>query len=131
MKKITVYEKPTCTTCRSVVKLLNENGINFEKVNYYIEPFSKSKLKSLLKKMGMKAEELLRKNEAAYKQLNLQNNPMSEDELIERMIQEPDLVQRPIIEMGDRAILARPPEKVNELFKSKVKSKKEKGKDNS
>jgi arsenate reductase len=124
MEKVTVYEKPTCTTCRSVSKLLAENGVDFEKVNYYIKPFSKSKLKSLLKKMGMKAEELLRKNEAAYKQLNLQNNPMSEEELIERMIQEPDLIQRPIIEMGEKAVLARPPEKINELFKAKVKRKK-------
>jgi arsenate reductase len=119
MEKVTVYEKPTCTTCRSVSKLLAENGVDFEKVNYYIKPFSKSKLKSLLKKMGMKAEELLRKNEAAYKQLNLQNNPMSEEELIERMIQEPDLIQRPIIEMGNKTILARPPETINELFKFK------------
>jgi arsenate reductase len=124
MEKVTVYEKPTCTTCRSVSKLLAENGVDFEKVNYYIKPFSKSKLKSLLKKMKMKAEELLRKNEAAYKQLNLQNIPMTEEELIERMIQEPDLIQRPIIEMGEKAVLARPPEKINELFKAKVKRKK-------
>jgi arsenate reductase len=74
--------------------------------------------------MKMKAEELLRKNEAAYKQLNLQNIPMTEEELIERMIQEPDLIQRPIIEMGEKAVLARPPEKINELFKAKVKRKK-------
>lgn len=119
MEKITVYEKPTCTTCKKVAKLLAENGIDFEKVNYYIEPFSKSKLKSLLKKMGMNAEELLRKNEAAYKQLNLQNTPLSEEELIEKMIADPDLVQRPIIEKGDKAILARPPERINKLFKLK------------
>lgn len=50
MNKITVYEKPTCTTCRKVAKALSEQGIDFEKVNYYIKPFSKSLLKSLLKK---------------------------------------------------------------------------------
>jgi arsenate reductase len=127
MEKITVYEKPTCTTCRKVSKLLNELGVDFEKVNYYIKPFSKSRLRSLLKKMGMKPEELLRKNEAAYKQLDMQNNPMSEEELIEKMIQFPDLVQRPVIEIGDKAVLARPPEKLKEfLKKEKVKSKKEK-----
>jgi arsenate reductase (glutaredoxin) len=116
MEQITVYEKPTCTTCRKVSKLLKENNIDFEKVNYYIEPLSKEKLKLLLKKMKIKPEELLRKNEAAYKEIDLQNNPLSENELIELMINNPDLIQRPIIEMGDRAILARPPEKINEFF---------------
>lgn len=112
MEKITVYEKSTCTTCRNTAKLLTEKGIGFEKVNYFIKPFSKSRLKSLLRKMGMKPEDLLRKNEAAYKEFNLQNNPMSEDELIEKMIRYPDLVQRPIIEIGNKAILARPPKKL-------------------
>ena len=67
MAKITVYEKPTCTTCRKVLKTLNENGVNFEKVNYYVEPFSKTKLQSLLKKMKMKPSEVLRKKEKVYK----------------------------------------------------------------
>ena len=53
MTKITVYEKPTCTTCRKVAKALTENGVDFEKVNYYVKPFSKAKLQSLLKKMKM------------------------------------------------------------------------------
>jgi arsenate reductase len=116
MEKITVYEKPTCTTCRKVSKILIEKGVDFQKVNYYIEPFSKSVLKSLLKKMRMKPEELLRKNEVAYKELDLQNNPMKDDELLNLMIENPDLVQRPIVEKGDKAVLARPPEKIYELF---------------
>lgn len=116
MEKIIVYEKPTCTTCRSVSKILKENGVEFEKVNYYIEPFTKDQLKSLLKKMNLKAEDILRKKEAAYKELDIQNNPMSEDELLDKMVQIPDLVQRPIVEKGDKAVLARPAEKINELF---------------
>ena len=71
MSKITIYEKPTCTTCRKVSKLLIENGVDFEKVNYYVEPFSKSQLQSLLKKMKMKPSELLRKNEQVYKNLKI------------------------------------------------------------
>ncbi len=69
MQKITVYEKPTCTTCRNVSKILIENGVDFDKVNYYIKPFSKAKLKTLLKKMDLTPVELLRKNETAYKEL--------------------------------------------------------------
>ncbi len=53
MPKIIVYVKPTCTTCRKVVKALNENGVDFEKVNYYTEPFTKEQLSRLLKKMKM------------------------------------------------------------------------------
>jgi len=71
MSKITIYEKPTCTTCRKVSKLLIENRVDFEKVNYYVEPFSKARLQSLLKKMKMKPSELLRKNEQVYKNLKI------------------------------------------------------------
>ena len=117
MNKVTVYEKPTCTTCRNVAKALQEQGINFEKVNYYIDPFSKTKLKSLLKKMKMKPAEVMRTKEKIYKDLDIKNKNYSDEELIDLMVKYPDLVQRPIIEMGDKAILARPPEKVKELFK--------------
>ena len=116
MEQIIVYEKTTCTTCRKVSKILIDKGIDFDKVNYYIEPFSKSKLKSLLKKMNIKPEELLRKNENAYKELDIKNKKYSGEEILNLMINNPDLVQRPIVEMGDKAVLARPPEKINELF---------------
>jgi arsenate reductase len=117
MKKITVYEKPTCTTCRKVAKALEEQGIDFQKVNYYIEPFTKLKLKSLLKKMKMKPAEVMRSKEKIYKELDIKNKNYSDEELIDLMIKYPDLVQRPIIEMGDKVILARPPERIKELFK--------------
>jgi len=117
MTKITVYEKPTCTTCRNVSKLLVENGVDFEKVNYYIKPFSQSQLQLLLKKMKIKPSELLRKKEEIYKKLKIKEKNFSEDQILELLIKHPDLVQRPIIEMGNKAVLARPPEKLNELFK--------------
>ena len=117
MSKITVYEKPTCTTCRKVAKALTENGVDFEKVNYYVEPFSKSKLQSLLKKMKMKPSEILRKNENVYKDLKFKEKHYTENQILDLMIKYPDLVQRPIVEKGVKAILARPPENIFELFK--------------
>ena len=114
MKKITIYEKPTCTTCRKVNKILEEKGIAFDKVNYYIEPFSKEKLKTLLKKMNMKPSALLRKNEQVAKLID--PGKMSEEQILEMMLRDHDLIQRPIIEIGNKAILARPPEKIYELF---------------
>jgi arsenate reductase (glutaredoxin) len=116
MSKITVYEKPTCTTCRKVAKVLIDNGIDFEKVNYYIKPFSKTKLQSLLKKMKMKPSELLRKNEKVYKDLRFKETNYTESQILDLMIKFPDLVQRPIVEMEEQTILARPAEKIKELF---------------
>lgn len=116
MNKIIVYEKPTCTTCRKVSELLFEQGIDFEKVNYYVEPFTKNKLKDLLIKMKMEPSELLRKNDVAYKKLKSGIEKLSEDEVLDMMVINTDLVQRPIIEKGNKAILARPPEKITELF---------------
>ena len=113
---ITVYEKPTCTKCREMDKLLRERGISFEKVNYYIEPLSKKKLTELLRKMNLKPRDLLRKSEPVYKELGLAEDKFSDSELIGLMIEYPDLIQRPIVERGDRAVLGRPTENVKELL---------------
>lgn len=116
VKKITVYEKPSCTTCNKTVNILIEMGVDFEKVNYYLNPFSKAKLKSLLKKMKMNPSELLRRNEDAYKKLRGIIETLSQEEILELMIKNPDLVQRPIVEIDDNAVLGRPVEKIRELF---------------
>ena len=114
--KIKVYEKPTCTTCKNLSKILIEMGIDFDKVNYFIEPFTKTQLNSLLKKMNMKPSELIRENEELYKKLKDKVQKMSENEILDLMIENPELIQRPIVEIGERAILARPAERVKELF---------------
>lgn len=116
MSKIIVYEKPTCTTCRKVAKAFSDQGIDFQKVNYYIEPFNKTLLKSLLSKMKMKPSELIRTKDDAYKKLKSKIDKLSEEEIIDLMIKNPDLIQRPIVEKGNKAILARPPERISELF---------------
>lgn len=116
MNKITVYQKPTCTTCREVYTALKESGVDFEAVNYYLEPIPKPKLKELLRKMRIKASELLRTKEPIYKELKLAEKKLSEDELIDLMAKHPDLIQRPIVEKGNRAILARPAERLKEIL---------------
>ena len=113
---ITVYEKPTCTTCRQVHGALKESGVDFNAVNYYVEPIGKVKLKDLLRKMGLKPAELLRKNEEAYKQLKPDRKGLSDDAIVDLMIKHPDLIQRPIVEKGDKAILARPAERLKEIL---------------
>lgn len=116
MAKITIYQKPTCTTCRQVYAVLKESGVDFNAVDYYIEPLPKSKLKELLKKMGMPARDLLRTKEPIYKELKLAERQLSDDEIIDLMVRYPDLMQRPIVEKGAKAILARPPERIKEIL---------------
>jgi len=114
--KIIIYQKPTCTTCRQVFTALKESGVEMESVNYYLEPISKSKLTELVKKMGIKASELLRSKEEIYKKLKLGEKEVSDAEAIELMVKHPDLMQRPIVEKGSKAILARPAEKLKEIL---------------
>ena len=97
-------------------KLLRESGIPFEKVNYYIEPLSRKKLTELIRKMKLKPRDLLRKSEPVYKELGLAKDEFSDSELIDLMIEHPDLLQRPIVERGERAVLGRPTENVKELL---------------
>jgi arsenate reductase len=97
-------------------KLLRESGVPFEKVNYYVEPLSKKKLTELVRKLNLKPRELLRKGEAVYKELGLAERELSDSELIALMVEHPDLLQRPIVERGDRAVLGRPTENVKALL---------------
>ena len=114
--KITVYEKPTCTKCREMDKLLRESGVDYKKVNYYIEPLSEKKLRELIKKMGLGPRDILRSSEPVARELGVSRKDLSDDELISLMIKHPDLIQRPIAERGDRAVLGRPTENVKELL---------------
>ncbi len=116
MSKITVYQKPTCTTCRQVYQALKESNVDFDAVNYYTDPISKAKLKELLKKMGISASELLRRKEDIYKTLKIEEKKLSENELVDLMVKHPDLIQRPIVEKGSKAILARPAERIKEIL---------------
>ncbi|MBI1804180.1 MAG: arsenate reductase [Ignavibacteriae bacterium] len=116
MAKLTIYQKPTCTTCRTVYTTLKESGVDFESVDYYIDPIPKTKLKELLKKMGISARELLRTKDPIYQELNLAEKDLSDDDLIDLMVKHPDLIQRPIVEKGSKAILARPAERIKEIL---------------
>ena len=97
-------------------KLLRESGVSFEKVNYYVQPLTRKKLTELIRKMNLKPRDLLRKGESVYKELGLAEDKFSDSELIALMIEHPDLLQRPIVERGDRAVLGRPTENVKELL---------------
>lgn len=107
-----VYEKPTCTTCRNLAKLLEEKGIDFETVEYHVEGLSEAEIRDLLGKADMRAADALRMREPGAKELS----DASEPEIIAAMAERPELLQRPIVVNGDRAVLARPVEKVLEIL---------------
>lgn len=114
--KITIYQKPTCTTCRQVHAALREAGVDFEAVDYYTDPIPKAKLKELLRKMGLSPRELLRTKEEAYRKLRIGERELTDDQIVDLMVKHPDLIQRPIVEKGSRAILARPAERLREIL---------------
>ena len=115
--KIVVYQKPTCTTCRQVHAALREAGVDFDAVDYYTDPLSKADLKDLLRKLDIPARDLLRTKEPIYKELRLAERDLTDDQLIDLMVKHPDLMQRPIVEKGSRAILARPAERIAEFLR--------------
>lgn len=114
--RIIVYEKPTCTTCRKLAKLLREAGIEYKAVNYLLEPIPREELARLIDMMGISARELLRTREPIYRELGLGRADLTDDQLLDAMAEHPELVQRPIVVKGDRAVLARPPERVKEIL---------------
>ena len=116
MTEMTIYQKPTCSTCREAVRLLRESGQPFKAVNYYEQPFTKHLLKSLLKKTGLAVREILRTKEDLYKSLKLSSDKLSDDELLDLMVKHPDLIQRPLVEKGERAMLARPAETIRKML---------------
>lgn len=116
MPNITVYEKPTCTTCRNLYALLRERGIDFDSVDYHVTGIEEPELRELLRKLGTGPREILRAREPLVKELGLEDTAVSDEQLIAQMVAHPQLVQRPIVVNGDRAVLARPVERVLELL---------------
>src|SRR5512143_1143056 len=116
MSDVIIYQKPTCSTCRQAVQLLKESSKPFIAINYYEKPFTKSQLEALLKKAKLSPRDVLRTKEDIYKELGLAKKALSVDALIDLMIEHPDLIQRPIVEKGEKALLARPAETVKNIL---------------
>lgn len=113
---LTVYEKPTCTTCRKLRTLLVERGVDFDSVHYHITGIEDAELRELLRKLGTGPREILRTREPLVKELGLDAPEVSDEHLIAQMVAHPQLVQRPIVVRGERAVLARPVERALELL---------------
>jgi len=116
MTRLTVYEKRTCTTCKRLHELLGERGVDVDRVEYHVEGISAERLRELLAKGGLRPGDVLRRKEPVVAELGLDRRLPSDDELIAMMVEHPELIQRPLVERGDRVVLARPVERVLELL---------------
>lgn len=112
---IRIYYNPRCSKCRETVALVSERGYTTELVEYLVTPPGKEELRSLLQKLGMKPEELVRKGEEIFKQLYA-GRTLGDDEWLDALLAHPVLIERPIVVRGDKAVVARPPEKVLALL---------------
>lgn len=109
---ITIYHNPRCSKSRQTLELLNERGIQANIVEYLSSPPSHQQLDSLLRGLEMEPRDFIRKGEAEYAELKLDDEALSRDQLIDAMIKHPKLIQRPVVIVGDQIMIARPPEAV-------------------
>lgn len=116
MSQISLFHNPRCSKSRGALELLEERGIQPEIVRYLETPPSAVELKALLGKLGIGARQLLRTGEDEYKTLDLANPALSDAQLIDAMVSHPKLIERPILIVGDKAVIGRPPEKVLEIL---------------
>ena len=118
MNKVLIYHNPRWGKSRESVQILNDLNVEYEIVDYLNNTPSVDELQYLAIKMGIKAREFIRTKEAIFKELNLQPHLDDEHFIFQKMSENPKLIERPIIVKGERAVLGRPPEKVEELLNS-------------
>jgi arsenate reductase len=116
MPQITLYHNPGCSKSREALALLEQHNIAPVLQLYMENPLTVFELKQLLSKLGLPARDLLRTSEPAYEKLNLANSALSEAQLLQAMVANPSLIQRPIAVRGSRAVVGRPPETILELL---------------
>ena len=115
MAEVTIYHNPRCSKSREALRLLRAHGVEPRIVEYLKEPPSTAELTALLDKLGMPPRDLMRRNEAPYKNLDLDDTSLGRDALLAAMAAHPVLIERPVVVKGDKAVLARPPERVLEI----------------
>lgn len=116
MKHATLYHNPRCSKSRQTLQLLRDNDIEPTIVEYLQKPPSKSTLKKIIQQLNITPREIMRKGETVFKALNLDDKTLSDAVLIAAMVDNPILIERPIVVNGDKAAIGRPPEKVLEIF---------------
>lgn len=113
--KVIIYHNPRCRKSREALQILQQNSEEVEIIDYLKNPPSVKELEDIIKKLGIKPEELLRKNEEVFKS-NFKGKSLSDQEWIKVLASNPILMERPVVIRGQKAVIGRPPEKVYELL---------------
>ena len=111
-----ILHNPRCSKSRKTLALIEQAGVEAEVVLYLETPPAADELDEILCKLGLEPMELVRRGEEIYKELGLGGRELSRQEMIELMVANPELIERPIVIAGERAVLGRPPENVKELL---------------
>lgn len=109
---ITIYHNPRCSKSRQTLALLTAQGLEPEIIEYLSSPPSRVELKEILQKLDLRPRDIIRKGEVIYKELELADDQLSDDQLITAMAAHPILIERPIVVNGAKAALGRPPKQV-------------------
>jgi len=117
MSKIKIWHNPRCSKSRNGLNLLEEKGVEVEVVKYLETSHTKDEITNLLKMLGMSARELMRTKESIYKELSLKDET-DESKLIQAMVENPKLIERPIVIKDAKAVIGRPIENIIELVES-------------
>lgn len=112
----TLYHNPKCSKSRACLEILENKNIDFKIRDYLKDPLDKNQLDIIIEKLGLNPEELIRKNEEEFKQENI-NQTLNNEAIISLIIKHPKLMQRPILESNDKAVIGRPPENILDLLK--------------
>ena len=115
MTQITIWHNPRCSKSRAALALLEDRGVEVSIYKYLDTPPSKEKLTQLISWLEIAPRELMRTKEDIYKELNLKNET-SDEKLIDAMVSNPKLIERPIVILGDRAVVGRPLENIEALL---------------
>ena len=116
MTELTIYHNPKCSKSRKTLELIKNKKLNPKIVFYLEEKLSQREIKNLISKLRISPRDLLRKGEDVYRENNLDNQDLSEGEIIDYMVCFPKLIERPIVVKGEKAIIGRPPDNVLDLL---------------
>jgi arsenate reductase len=112
---IQIYHNPKCSKSRCGLELLKDSGKEYQVFDYLKEGITADEIKGLLAKLQLKPIELVRTKEAIWKE-QFSNAPLTDEQIIAAMVQYPKLIERPIVVVGDKAVIGRPTEKINEII---------------
>ncbi len=114
--KVRIFYNPNCSKCRLTMDILTDKGVDTTVVEYLNTPPNNTELSEVLDLLGLEPRDLMRKHETPYKDNNLENTDLSREQLIQAMVDNPILIERPIVINGNKATIGRPPEKVLDIL---------------